>query len=99
MGNTSYKGMLTFQSYREILNRILVHQDERSKERIRRLLGWIAFAKRPLKKLELLSAMSFGEGDPRITHIVPKYMLDMCRPFVEEGQDTTLSFIHVSVKE
>jgi hypothetical protein len=90
---------LTAYSYRQILTQIFNHQDSRSVGRIRSILGWIAFAKRPLKKLELLSALSFNAGNPSITRLVPQYILDICSPLVEERCDSTISFIHVSVKE
>ncbi|KAH6867418.1 chromatin remodelling complex Rsc7/Swp82 subunit-domain-containing protein [Thelonectria olida] len=85
--------------YGEILNRILVYLDSRSKDRIKCVLGWIAFARRPLRKLEFLSAISFSEGNLNAAHIAPKYILDICAPLIEERPDTSLTFIHVSVKE
>jgi hypothetical protein len=63
------------------------------------ILGWIAFAKRPLRKLEFLSAISFSSGNPEVVHLVPRYILDICGPLIEERRDATLTFIHVSVKE
>ncbi|KAL7928885.1 hypothetical protein V8C35DRAFT_221248 [Trichoderma chlorosporum] len=85
--------------YRKILLQILTHLDTRSESRVKCILSWIAFAKRPLKRLELLSAITFSSGEPEVTHLVPEYVLDMCGPLIEERSDTTLTFIHVSVKE
>lgn len=85
--------------YRNVLSRILANLDERSLDRLRCLLGWIAFSKRPLKKLEFMSAVTFSQGDPTVEHLVPLYLLDIITPLVEERSDTTLGFIHVSVKE
>ncbi|UKZ47926.1 hypothetical protein TrVGV298_002161 [Trichoderma virens] len=85
--------------YRKILLQILTHLDTRSESRVRCILGWIAFAKRPLKRLELLSAITFSSGESEVTHLVPEYVLDICGPLIEERNDTTLTFIHVSVKE
>jgi hypothetical protein len=73
--------------------------DSRSVQRIRSVLGWVAFAKRPLKTFELLSAVTFGQGDPEVDRLIPKYILDICSPLIEERRDSTLAFIHVSVKE
>lgn len=73
--------------------------DARSADRIRCALSWIAYAKRPLKRQELLSALAFSSGDSDVTAPAPRYMLELCSPLVEERRDTTLSFIHVSVKE
>lgn len=85
--------------YKKILIQILARQDSRSVDRIRCILGWIAFARRPLKKLEFLSAFTFSAGNPNISRLAPQYVLDICSPFIEERRDTTLTFIHVSVKE
>jgi hypothetical protein len=90
---------LMLYSYRRIWTQIFNNQDARSVCRIKSILGWIAFAKRPLKKLELLSALSFSVGNPSITRLVPQYILDICSPLVEERRDSTMFFIHVSVKE
>lgn len=67
--------------------------------RIKCVLGWIAFAKRPLKRLEFLSAVTFSSGDSNVAHLAPQYILDICAPLIDERHDTTLTFIHVSVKE
>ncbi|RGP69068.1 nacht domain-containing [Fusarium longipes] len=85
--------------YQRILSQILSRLDPRSVDRIRCVLGWIAFAKRPLKKTELLSAVTFSSGDIQVSRLAPQYILDICGTLVEENRDTTLTFIHSSVKE
>ncbi|RDW71007.1 hypothetical protein BP6252_07570 [Coleophoma cylindrospora] len=85
--------------YRKILTQVLVQLDSRSIARIRCVFGWIAFAKRPLKRIELLSALTFSSGDPNVSHLAPQYILDICGVLLEESRDTRLSFIHVSVKD
>lgn len=86
-------------SYERIVTRILANFDCRSIERFRSILGWIAFAKRPLSKAELRSAITFAAGDKAIQEPVPLYLFDMCAPLIEQRRDFTFSFIHVSVKE
>src|SRR6266480_5158855 len=71
-------------SYQKILNQILVHLDFRSVDRIKCIFSWIAFARRPLRKLEFLSAISFSSGNPEVTHLAPQYILDRCSPLIEE---------------
>jgi hypothetical protein len=66
---------------------------------MRQILGWIAFAKRPLRKSEFRSALSFSAGDPKVDELVPSYIFDMCAPLIEQRRDSSLTFIHVSVKE
>jgi hypothetical protein len=68
-------------------------------DRVRCILGWVAFAKRPLQKLEFLSAITFSLGDPKVDILAPQYILDICGTLVEERRDSTLAFIHISVKE
>ncbi|KAK8041747.1 hypothetical protein PG993_006270 [Apiospora rasikravindrae] len=83
----------------KILTQILVRLDSRSVDRIKCALGWIAFSKRPLKKLEFLSAIAFSSGDTDVRNIAPQYMLDICSTLIDERPDSRLGFIHVSVKE
>ncbi|OBS23023.1 hypothetical protein FPOA_09341 [Fusarium poae] len=85
--------------YQRILSQILAPLDHRSEDRIRCVLGWIAFAKRPLRKAELMSAITFSSGDHEISDLVPEYIIDIVGTLIEERRDSTLSFIHNSVKE
>ena len=91
--------MLSVFSYERILTRATANFDMRSVERMRRIFGWIAFAKRPLRRIEFRSALTFGEGDPDVEDAVPLYFFDMCAPLVEQRRDSSFSFIHASVKE
>jgi hypothetical protein len=92
---------LTRGRYGAILSRILSNFDDRSKSRVRSILGWIAFARRPLRKAELRSALFVAsDGDDVHAHdLVPSYWFDMCTPLIEERNDSTFGFIHSSVKE
>ncbi|KAF2638470.1 hypothetical protein P280DRAFT_491867 [Massarina eburnea CBS 473.64] len=60
--------------YQNILSRILVHLDARSTGRIKSVLGWVAFAKRPLRRLELLSALAFSSGSSDVTSPAPRFL-------------------------
>jgi hypothetical protein len=66
---------------------------------MRQILGWIAFAKRPLRKNEFRSALAFSAGDPTVDELVPSYIFDMCAPLIEQRLDSSFTFIHISVKE
>lgn len=66
---------------------------------MRLILGWIAFAKRPLRKSEFRSALAFSAGDRNISELPPQDVFNKCVPLVEERCDSTFAFIHVSVKE
>lgn len=63
------------------------------------ILGWIAFAKRPLRKTEFRSALAFGGEGQDVKQLVPQYLFDMCSPLIEERRDSTFTFTHVSAKE
>lgn len=78
---------------------ILAPLDENSKQHVKCIFGWIAFARRPLRKSELLSAVSFSFGEPDVEFPAPSYILEICKLLIEERNDTTMIFIHVSVKE
>lgn len=73
--------------------------DERSVARMKSIFGWIAFAKRPLRKAEFRSALMFSSGNPESNDLVPQYWFDKCTPLVEERADSTFAFIHVTVRE
>ncbi|KAL5382784.1 hypothetical protein DPSP01_006342 [Paraphaeosphaeria sporulosa] len=85
--------------YQTILAQMIKGLDARSVDRVKTILSWVSFAKRPLKKLELLSAVTVGQGNPEVDRLVPSYILDICGPLMEERRDSTFAFIHVSVKE
>jgi hypothetical protein len=86
-------------SYGQILTQLKSHFDDRSVARMRSILGWIAFAKRPLRKAEFRSALAFSTGEPDASELAPPYVFDMCAPLIEERRDSTFAFIHISVKE
>ncbi|KAG5791443.1 hypothetical protein H9Q69_009520 [Fusarium xylarioides] len=85
------------QFYEKILTQITSHFDERSRERIKLILEWIAFAKRPFRKAEFRSALAFSSGNPDTGELAPQYLFDRCSPLIEERCDSTFAFIHVSL--
>ncbi|KAG8158067.1 hypothetical protein KVR01_011828 [Diaporthe batatas] len=85
--------------YSKLLSQILAPLDQNSTRHIKCIFGWVAYARRPLRRSELLSAVCFSSGDPEVEYPAPQYILDVCRSLIDERSDTTLTFIHVSVKE
>ncbi|KAH6983392.1 hypothetical protein BKA56DRAFT_583622 [Ilyonectria sp. MPI-CAGE-AT-0026] len=87
--------------YGQILAQLISHFDKRSVARLQSIFGWIAFAKRPLRKAELRSALSYSAEaeDVNVDELAPNYLFDMCAPLIEERSDSTFGFIHASVKE
>ena len=99
-GKSLQRELSKIGSYHKLLSQILRHMNDQSQEIIRCIFGWIAFAKRPLKKHEFLSALSFTTGNHKISRLVPRYILeDQCSPLIEERRDGSLTFIHVSVRK
>lgn len=86
-------------SYRNILLQILAPLDSNSVEHLQCILGWISWARRPLRRSELLSAVAFSSGEPYVELPAPSYIMDICRSLIVERSDSTLTFIHTSVKE
>ncbi|KAH6681085.1 hypothetical protein F5X68DRAFT_263435 [Plectosphaerella plurivora] len=85
--------------YERILLQTISNFDKQSVERLTSMLGWIVYAKRPLKKIEIQSAITFSSGDSEQEDVVPSFVLSLCSQLVEERSDSTLVLIHSSVKE
>lgn len=85
--------------YGSMLAQIMANFDERSVQRISSVLGWISFAKRPLRSPELLSALAFDAGHAQANEPVPAYILDRCEPLIQKQADSSYAFLHVSVRD
>ncbi|KAK3989052.1 hypothetical protein QBC44DRAFT_242404 [Cladorrhinum sp. PSN332] len=85
--------------YGQIVAQLTAPLAEFSVERVKMTLSWIAFAKRPLKKAELLSALAFSDGNTTVSELPPAYIFEKCGPLVEMRNDSSFAFIHVSVKD
>ncbi|KAI0876953.1 hypothetical protein GGS24DRAFT_512713 [Hypoxylon argillaceum] len=85
--------------YERILMQMIAKFDKRSVDRLRTIFGWIAFGQRPLRRAEFRSALSYSAGIELIQDLAPSHLFDMCAPLVEEQADSSLCFIHVSVRE
>ncbi|EGO53325.1 hypothetical protein NEUTE1DRAFT_133746 [Neurospora tetrasperma FGSC 2508] len=85
--------------YDRILAQLTSRFDPRSVERLRSILGWVAFAKRPLTKAEMRSALAFSWGDHMVEEAVPRHIFEFGAPLLEEHPDATFSFVHISLKE
>ncbi|KAK4075423.1 transcriptional regulator family: Fungal Specific TF [Trichoderma aggressivum f. europaeum] len=85
--------------YGRMLSQIMANFDERSAQRISAVLSWIAFAKRPLRLAELLSALAFDTNQEQVDELVPAYILDRCEPLIQKQADSSYSFVHVSVRD
>lgn len=86
-------------SYSKLLGQIISHRDDDSREIVKSIFRWVAFAKRPLRQLEFLSAVTFSDGNSDVCALVPKFILEECGNLIEVRHDKTICFIHGSVKE
>jgi hypothetical protein len=75
--------------------------DPRDREKATRILEWIAFAKRPLKRAELLDAVSLHRGNSQLNEETRLWeqVIELCKPLVEDGPNETIVFIHFTVPE
>jgi hypothetical protein len=78
---------------------MISYMDNESREIVKTIFRWVAFAKRPLRKVECLSAVTFSVSGLDACTLVPGYFLEDCVNFIEVKHDNTISFIHSSVKE
>jgi hypothetical protein len=75
--------------------------DEQDREKATRILKWIALAKRPLKKFELLDGVTLHRGNSHLNEKTRLWeqVIDLCKPLVEETSSRTIVFIHFTVQE
>lgn len=89
-----------FCSYENILTRLRSRGDEKQQLRAERILGWLAFACRPLKAWEICDGLVFHEG--KILNEETKLgagVLDICKPLIEERDNETIALVHFSARE
>lgn len=89
-----------FCSYENILTRLQSRGDEYQRLRAERILGWLAFARRPLKAWEICDGLVFHEGE--ILNEETKLgagVLDICKPLIEEHDGGTIALVHFSARE
>lgn len=87
--------------YGRILHRLSNARGAESYGGVSIILSWIYFSRRPLHKLELLHRLAISPNDRASgTQSVPMpQILEHYKPFIEERPDSTIAFIHFSVKE
>lgn len=89
-----------FCSYENILSRLRSRGDEHQQLRAERILGWLAFACRPLKAWEICDGLVFHES--KILNEETKLgagVLEICKPLIEERDNETIALVHFSARE
>ncbi|KAL3453194.1 hypothetical protein BJX65DRAFT_116927 [Aspergillus insuetus] len=89
------------EMYRRIVHQILESSSDSQRAIKLRVLFWMVYGRKPLKKYEILSGASihrqnldFGE-QTRLQDAV----LRQCKPLLEEGTDDTIRFVHFTAEE
>jgi hypothetical protein len=87
--------------YKSILDRLRSHEDELQRLRAQRILGWLAFAYRPLKAWEICDGLVLQEhgGILDAQSKLAGGALDICKPLIEEREAGTISLVHFSARE
>jgi hypothetical protein len=89
-----------YDRYKFILDRIQKQTDEQQRIRARHILGWLAFACRPLKVWEVCSGIVFHEdGNLNDESKLGKGILDICKPLIEERNGEIVALVHFSARE
>jgi hypothetical protein len=90
-----------YSRYDRILNHIRQQMDAQDREKATRILKWMALAERPLKKFELLDGITLHCGNSQLNEKTRLWeqVIDLCKPFVEDGPNGTIMFIHFTVRE
>lgn len=87
--------------YAKIIARLSQQSRSQSMEKIYRIFAWLAFAKRPLKRHELLHGAALTYEKPVLDDRNRLYdtVIDKCKPLVEELPDGTITLVHSIVQE
>ncbi|KAI9791132.1 MAG: hypothetical protein M1816_004363 [Peltula sp. TS41687] len=88
--------------YGRILANIKGQLNAKDFEKALRILGWMAFAKRPLKDFELQDGIALHIQNRKLDHDTKLWgnVFDVCKPLIEEDRlHQTVVFVHFSVKE
>jgi hypothetical protein len=90
-----------FCRYNRIITRLKDESDSHNFDTILRMLRWISFTKRPLKKCELLSGMALTPETPTLDEntVLADRAIELCKPLIEELSDGSIRLVHFSVKE
>lgn len=87
--------------YAAIIGRISHRIGVQSMGKIYRILAWLTFSKRPLRRHELLHGATLTYE----SHILDEWnmlhdtVIDKCKPLIEELPDNTISLVHSTAQQ
>lgn len=87
--------------YTEIIILLCQQKAKKVADRIVRILGWLAYTKRPLKKHELLRGVALTPESPVLDRwdTIDDSAIDRCKPLVEQLPDGSIRLIHFTAEE
>lgn len=97
---TSMPGELP-QLYTRILGILCPAAGNGRTDKVMRILAWLVFTKRPLKRHELLYGASITPETPDLSEwgLLDASAINKCKPLVEELPDGSVSLVHFTVEE
>ncbi|KAH7302967.1 hypothetical protein B0I35DRAFT_447536 [Stachybotrys elegans] len=89
------------QLYRRILDRMFHGLTDHQINNLRRILAWLAFAKRPLKRHELLhvALITYNDLLPTKRDVLHATAINKCKPLAEELPGGTVALVHSTAEE
>ncbi|KAI1366204.1 hypothetical protein F5Y08DRAFT_302008 [Xylaria arbuscula] len=89
------------QLYARILEALCPTASDSRMSKVMRILAWLVFAKRPLKRHELLHGVNITPETPVLDkwNLLDGSVIDKCKPLVEELADGNIALIHFTVEE
>lgn len=89
------------QLYATILETLCPVAGDSRTDKVMRILAWLVFAKRPLKRHELLHGVGITPETPVLDkwNLLDGSVIDKCKPLVEELPDGNIALIHFTVEE
>jgi hypothetical protein len=87
--------------YERIVHQILDGTSDSNKNLALRILSWIIYGIKPLRKLEIISGASIHANNLDFSelHRLRDGALELCKPLLEEDRNGTIRFIHFTVRE
>ena len=88
-------------AYGRVIDGFKNRLSDSNKDKVTRILQWIAFTCRPLRTHELLDGATLHEGNMVLdeTTKLGSSVLELCKPIIEEGPGGIVQFVHFSAKE
>ncbi|KAF2458815.1 hypothetical protein BDY21DRAFT_212358 [Lineolata rhizophorae] len=87
--------------YLKLLENVFHDRKAEDRDITVRILEWVAFAKRPMRKHEIITGISLRPGIHKLTNETRLWdsAMDLAKPFIEEGATGFVSFVHFTVQE